>query len=128
MSTIISASLTKDDLAQLDAVQEQLGFSGRSETIRAGIRALAAEQKERSKLSGSLEASLLVLHDEHGAKDITRAIHEFQDVIKTHLHHHVGSERCLEILVLKGNAEKIKTLVETVQASKAARTVRLVVC
>lgn len=128
MSTIISASLSESDIQALDAIQKQLGLKGRSETIRAGLRSLAAEQRERQKLSGVIEAALLIVHDEHGSGTVTKALHEHQQIIKTHVHHHVEQDRCLEILVLKGNAEKIRALVEIIQSNKATHTARLVVC
>ena len=38
--TIVSVSLNEDILHEMDKLQKALGFSGRSEIIRAGIRNL----------------------------------------------------------------------------------------
>src|SRR6185312_7808600 len=61
--TIVSVSLNSDILTEVDKLQKALGFSGRSEIVRAGIRNLLAEEKDRQNLSGSLFAVLLAIHD-----------------------------------------------------------------
>ncbi|MGH9991312.1 MAG: CopG family ribbon-helix-helix protein, partial [Nitrososphaera sp.] len=38
--TIVSVSLNDDILSEIDKLQKALGFSGRSEIVRAGIRNL----------------------------------------------------------------------------------------
>jgi CopG family transcriptional regulator, nickel-responsive regulator len=41
---IVSISLNEDIIAEMDKIQKSLGFSGRSELIRASIRSLFAEE------------------------------------------------------------------------------------
>ena len=43
---IVSISLNDEILSELDRIQKTMGFSGRSEIIRAGIRNLVAEEKQ----------------------------------------------------------------------------------
>ena len=62
--TIVSISLNEEILGKINKLQKILGFSGRSEIVRAGIRNLLAEEKERQDLTGLLQAVLLVIHDE----------------------------------------------------------------
>jgi CopG family nickel-responsive transcriptional regulator len=45
MAKIISMSLTSELLDEIDTLQGELGFSGRSEVIRAGIRMLLADSR-----------------------------------------------------------------------------------
>ena len=61
--TIVSISLNNDILTEIDNLQKALGFSGRSEIVRAGIRNLLAEEKDRQDLYGDLFAVLLAIHD-----------------------------------------------------------------
>jgi CopG family nickel-responsive transcriptional regulator len=51
---IVSISLNTDILTEIDKLQKALGFSGRSEIVRAGIRNLLAEEKDRQDLYGEL--------------------------------------------------------------------------
>ena len=41
--TIVSISLTEEILKEIDNLQKSMGFSGRSDAIRAGIRSFVAE-------------------------------------------------------------------------------------
>ncbi|MEM4253052.1 MAG: ribbon-helix-helix domain-containing protein, partial [Candidatus Nitrosotenuis sp.] len=43
---IVSISLNEEILAEIDKLQKGLGFSGRSEVIRAGIRTFVSEEKQ----------------------------------------------------------------------------------
>ena len=61
---IVSISLNDDILSEIDKLQKTMGFSGRSEIIRAGIRNLISEEKQRENLSGNIHAILMVVHDE----------------------------------------------------------------
>ena len=44
--TIVSISLNDEILSELDKLQSTMGFSGRSEAIRAGIRTFVSEEKQ----------------------------------------------------------------------------------
>jgi len=59
---IVSISLNDEILTELDKLQKSLGFSGRSEAIRAGIRSFVTEEKQNAQLSGNVHAILLVVH------------------------------------------------------------------
>ena len=43
---IVSISLNDEILKQIDSLQKNLGFSGRSDAIRAGIRSFVSEEKQ----------------------------------------------------------------------------------
>ena len=55
---IVSISLTEEILKEIDSLQKNLGFSGRSDAIRAGIRSFVAEEKQKEDLSGNVNAIL----------------------------------------------------------------------
>ena len=47
---IVSISLTEEILKEIDNLQKSMGFSGRSDAIRAGIRSFVAEEKQNENL------------------------------------------------------------------------------
>ena len=47
---IVSISLNDEILSQLDKLKKSMGFSGRSEAIRAGIRNFVSEAKQKNEL------------------------------------------------------------------------------
>lgn len=116
MSRIISMSLPQETLQQLDRLTKEQGYSGRSETIRQGLKVLQREQKNRAKFSGSIHAILSVIHSHQ--RDVASLTHDYQPVIVTHLHHHLKEENCLDVFVLKGDAQRIRKLVESLERDK----------
>lgn len=124
--TIVSISLNEEILGEVDKLQSALGFSGRSEIIRAGIRNLLAEERERQDLTGLLHALLLVIHDEKSDDQVTEIRHEYDELINTHLHSKIDGDRCLEIFLIKGDANEIREMTKKFQANKKMDHIKLI--
>ena len=124
--TIVSVSLNDDILSEIDKLQKSLGFSGRSEIVRAGIRNLLAEEKDRQNLSGHLFAVLLAIHDEKSDDQVTEMGHGYDKLITTHIHNKIDGDRCLEIFLLKGDAEEVKDMTKKFQSNKKMDHVKLI--
>jgi CopG family nickel-responsive transcriptional regulator len=122
----VSISLNEEILGGVDKLQSALGFSGRSEIIRAGIRNLLAEERERQDLTGLLHALLLVIHDEKSDDQVTDIRHEYDELINTHLHSKIDGDRCLEIFLIKGDANEIRQMTKKFQANKKMDHIKLI--
>ncbi len=127
MSEIISMSLDEKTLNDLDALQNELGFSGRSETIRQCIRLFSNERKQSRTLKGEVNGVVLVVHPDEHTEAVSHTRHEFQSIIKTQIHNHLENHTCLELFVVKGPAENVKKLTNTLQTSKKVTLVKLLV-
>jgi len=103
-----------------------MGFSGRSEAIRAGIRTFVAEEKQKLKLTGNIHAILLVVHNDEFDHVVSGIKHSFEDLITTHLHSKIEGEKCMELFVIDGDAEKVSTITRDFQINKNMDTVKLV--
>ena len=123
---IISVSLSGEILAELDKLRSSMGFAGRSETIRAGIRSFVAEEKQKAELSGTVHAILLVVHNDEYDDIVSHLKHNFEDLITTHLHSKVEGEKCMELFVMDGEAERVGTITRDFQINKKMDTVKLV--
>ena len=123
---IVSISLNDEILTELDKLQKSMGFSGRSEAIRAGIRSFVSEEKQKSDLSGDIHAILLVVHNDEFDHIVSGITHNFEDLITTHLHSKIDKEKCMELFVIHGDAEKISTITKDFQTNKNMDTVKLV--
>ena len=124
---IISVSIDAETLSELSAIEKSLGFSGRSEAMRAGVRSLIAENNSAEKLSGKVKAVLLLVHDEKSESSATELKHSFEDVIGTQIHSHLKGEKCLEVFILDGDAGRIRGLFRQAQATKKIEYAKLVV-
>lgn len=123
---IVSISLNDEILSELDKLQKSMGFSGRSEAIRAGIRSFVSEEKQKDQLSGKINAILLVVHNDEFDHIVSGIAHNFEDLITTHLHSKIEGDRCMELFLIKGNAEKVITFTKDFQTNKKMDTVKLV--
>jgi CopG family transcriptional regulator, nickel-responsive regulator len=124
--TIVSVSLSEDLLDDLNKLQKRLGFTGRSEIIRASVRTMISEEKKKEDLIGDVHALFLVTHDEKSDDEINEMRHTYDKLITTHLHNKIDRDRCLEIFVLKGNANQIRGMNKLFQSNKKMDNVKLI--
>jgi len=123
---IVSISLNDEILSEIDKLQTTMGFSGRSEAIRAGIRSFVSEEKQKSDLSGNIHAILLVVHNDEFDHVVSGITHNFEDLITTHLHSKIDREKCMELFVIDGDGENVTTMTKDFQINKNMDTVKLV--
>jgi CopG family transcriptional regulator, nickel-responsive regulator len=107
---IISISLSKKLLEEIDALKEEVGFSGRSEVIRASTRLLIANNNEKKEMVGEINAILILIHHQKSEDKVTQIKHGFEDIINTQIHSHLQENQCLELFILGGNAARIREL------------------
>lgn len=124
---IISLSLNETIINELDKIQKEQGYSGRSEVIRSALRLLINEEKQKYNLKGIIEGVLIAINQEKYNDEISKIRHQFNDIIKTQIHNHLENHKCLQIFVLKGDSEQIKLLINKLETSKKAEYVKLVV-
>ncbi len=124
---IISISLNNEILSEVDKLKKSMGFSGRSEIIRAGIRNLISEERQRSNLSGLIHAILVVVHDEESEQIVTGIKHGYEDLIDTHLHSKIDGNKCMELFLLRGQADKVDVMIKDFKTNRKMDHVKLVV-
>ena len=123
---IVSISLTEEILKEIDNLQKNLGFSGRSDAIRAGIRSFVSEEKQKENLSGNVNAILLVVHNDEYDNQVTGIKHSYEDLITTHLHSKIEGDKCMELFMLKGEANSVSDITKDFQINKKMDSVKLV--
>jgi len=123
---IVSISVSDELLTELDRLQKSMGFAGRSETIRAGIRSFVSEEKQKDEISGDLHAILLVVHNDEFDDMIAGIKHNFEDLIITHLHSKIHGNKCVELFMLDGEAQRISAITRNFKINKKMDNVKLV--
>lgn len=109
---IISVSLTEKNVEDLGSLQKDLGFGGRSEAIRAAMRTLLAETSERRSMVGQVDGVLIMVNDACASGSIHDIYHDNHPLIKTHVHNHLGNHKCMNMMVLSGEAAEINLLLD----------------
>ncbi|MGA9845258.1 MAG: CopG family ribbon-helix-helix protein [Nitrososphaeraceae archaeon] len=122
----MSVSLNDEILSEMSKLQKSLGFTGRSEIIRASVRSLLSEERNKEDLIGDVHAILLVTHDEKSDDQINEMGHAYDKLVNTHLHNKIDKDRCLEIFVLKGDANQIRDMTRRFQSNKKINNVKLI--
>lgn len=123
---IVSISLNNEILSEVDKLKKSMGFSGRSEIIRAGIRNLISEEKQRSNLSGLIHAILMVVHDEESEQVVTGIKHNYEELIDTHLHSKIDGNKCMELFLLHGQADKVDVMTKDFKTNRKMDQVKFV--
>ena len=104
-------SLDEDLLEPFDDLCKRKGYPNRSEAIRDLIRKALVEERWSNDASG---AGTLTLVYDHHKNDLARRLmaiqHDDHDLIVTTLHVHLDHHNCLEVLVLKGEPARLRTL------------------
>ena len=85
-NSIISVSLNDRLFQEVSKLQGEMGFSGRSQLVMAGLKMLISEKASMGKLSGKAKGVLVITHGEKTESNITYCKHRFSDIIKTHMH------------------------------------------
>ena len=127
MANIISISLNDEMLSEIDKMQKALGFSGKSELVRAGLRTFLSEEKQKTDMPGKRHAILLVIHDDKFDDIIAGLRQKFENLITTQLHSKIDGERCMELFVLDGEGKSIRSMTQGFQTNKNMDTVKLFV-
>jgi CopG family nickel-responsive transcriptional regulator len=123
--SIISLSLPKDLLEELDAILGDEKNASRSEVLRQAVRMYLSEYKKLEKIKGNVIATITVLYEKQEQnEELFRLQHEFSDTITSYLHLHLTETSCLEVLVVKGPSERLKSLIDGLKANKPVRQIR----
>jgi CopG family nickel-responsive transcriptional regulator len=124
--TVISVSVPEKLLEHVEQSIREQGFANRSEIIRQALRAFITEIRSLRELEGEIAASITIIY-ERGAKkgQISEIQHRFGDIISTFLHAHVEEDYCIEVIVVKGEADSIRNLVEAFRSNKQINQIKV---
>ncbi len=123
---IVSISINDDLLGEMEVLKRELGYTGKSELVRAAIRTLIAEKRERENLVGQVSSILIASHNEEAEEVVTGLKHRYERCINTHLHSKQESGKCLELFILKGEASDMKRMLNEFQKNRKIDYAKLV--
>ena len=124
----IGVSLPANLLNSFDAILKTRGYSSRSEGIRDAIRSYIRYYKWMADMTGVRQGVITIVYDHHQRgliAAITDIQHDYMELIQASLHSHVSHSRCVEVLLVKGDAKSVKEVAERLMAQKGVETVKL---
>ena len=124
---IVSLSFPETMISEMNQIQKSGGFAGRSELVRAAVRLLIEDSKAKDNLTGHMNAIVLVTHDESNEAPVTRLKHEFEEIVRSHIHNKISRNNCVELFLLEGDGKKVASMVREFQKEDKLKSVKLVV-
>lgn len=125
--TIVSLSLPEELVRSMEEMRSSQGYAGRSELIRASLRLMLDDAREKDSLKGVVNAILVITHDEFNEEPITKLKHQFEDIVKTHIHSKISHSNCVELFLLEGEGKKVSSMTRAFQKEDRLRSVKLIV-
>jgi len=122
----IGISLEKELLERFDKLITRRGYSNRSEAVRDLIRdqLVQEEWSEREKDDAEKVAVVTLVYDHESssiAQRLTHIQHEHHGVVVSALHVHLDAHNCLEVLILRGRADVIVPMGESLVGTKGVK-------
>jgi CopG family nickel-responsive transcriptional regulator len=114
--TRVSLTLPKKLLDELDRTLKTQDYASRSEAVRDALRDFLASYKWRQGLKGELVGVIVIVY-EHDAR---------MGIMTTVQHVHLDAKTCLETLIVRGSAKKIRRLVDQLGALRGVKQAKLV--
>jgi CopG family transcriptional regulator, nickel-responsive regulator len=125
--TRFSVSLEEELLKELDQFAQDNSFANRSQALRHLIEKNIIEKKWLC--NNSVAGAIVMIYDHH-KKDILAKSNDIQhsyfDVILSSQHYHLSHDFCLEIIAVKGYANKLTELSDKLIGIKGIKHGKLI--
>jgi len=130
MSEIVrfSVSLEEDLLEAFDGYCDQEQFATRSEAVRQLIRDKLTSQAWESG-AGDVAGTLTLVYDHHRSQLGERLMelqHDHNRLIVSTIHAHLTHDLCLEVILLRGPAKKLRKIASQLKGMKGIHKGELV--
>lgn len=126
--TRFGISIDERLLQQFDAMIGHKGYVNRSEAIRDLIRAALVEEEWADENQQTVATVTLVFdhHTRDLADKLTEHQHSHYEEIVSTLHVHLDHHHCLEVVVIKGTASRVKRIADELIGTKGVKHGKLV--
>mgnify|MGYP006274924403 len=124
--SVVSVSMPEELVERIDQFAEEHQYTGRSEVLREASRNLLGEFEDKKLEDRDLMGVVTVVFDYDTTtveEKMMHLRHEYEDVVASNFHSHVGDHLCMELFVLEGSLEEISAFVGKIRATKDTLTI-----
>ena len=117
-------------LTELDEIVHSVGYPSRSKAIQDSVKSFITEHKWLSQMKGDKTGVLVLVydHESRGLEDyLTDTEHEYSSVICSSTHIHLTKRDCLEAIVVRGDALKVRELAQRLRARRGIKQSKLTI-
>ena len=126
--TRFGISMDQRLLEQFDELISRKGYENRSEAIRDLIRNALVED-QWTKADEETVGTVTLVYDHHTrdlADRLTEQQHDHHNLIISALHAHLDHHNCLEVVVVKGRADEVRHMADSLIGTKGVKHGKLV--
>jgi CopG family nickel-responsive transcriptional regulator len=125
MNKIIRFGISMEEnlLKQFDTLIRKRNYRNRSEAIRDLIREMLIKE-EWVSTEKDVAGAIIIVYDHHKRELVQNIIsiqHDFQELIISSQHIHIDHDNCMEMIAVKGNANKLMELESRLKAEKGVK-------
>lgn len=124
----ISISTPSELLKDFDETTKQIGYSDRSKAIQTAMRNLLTDYRWAYEKKQASTGAIIVLYD-HSTRGVEDALidmqHGYDDIISALMHIHLDDKNCLQIIAVRGKADRIISLAKKITAKRGVKQVKL---
>ncbi|GAB6136028.1 nickel-responsive transcriptional regulator NikR [Thermococcus prieurii] len=121
-------SVPEELLEKFDRIIDEKGYVNRSEAIRDLMRDFIIRHEWETgdtEVAGTI--TMLYNHDEADVvKELLDLQHEYLEEIVSSIHVHMDEHNCLEVVIVKGKASRIKEIADRLLSLKGVKHGKLV--
>ena len=126
--TVVSLSVPDALLEKVDSMIKERGFASRSEIVRQAVRLFLKEDIRIEEITGEIMATITIIYREKADRArLLDAQHVYSGLVSTFLHAHIHEGYCLEVILLKGQAQMIKKFVDTLRSNEQITQIKIAV-
>ena len=126
--TIISISVPDKLLERIDRDTDERGFASRSEIMRQALRSYLREDRSLRDIEGKVIATITIIYERTMNRErISDIQHNYGHIVSTFLHSHIDENYCLEVIVVKVEANLMRKLVDALRANEEISQIKTVI-
>ncbi|MBK7097055.1 MAG: nickel-responsive transcriptional regulator NikR [Sphingobacteriales bacterium] len=121
-------SLEESTLNELDQLVSDRKFPNRSQAVRHLIKGAAVSEKISK--NSTVAGALVIVYDHHKhdlSNKLTSVQHDYHHIILSTQHIHLSRELCLETIAMRGKAQKLQEIADTIIGIKGIKHGKLVI-
>jgi CopG family nickel-responsive transcriptional regulator len=122
-------SMSPTLLKAFDEKIKRKGYANRSEGIRDMVRNYLVESEWENLAETEVVGTVTLVynHETHElGEELTHLQHEQHDIILCTTHVHLDHHNCLEVIILKGQVETVRSIADRLIAAKGVKHGKLV--
>lgn len=126
--TRFSASVDPALLQEFDTTIKKIGYN-RSTAIVAAMRNFIVDRLWQGE-GGEVVGAITMIYDHHRSgvtEELTNIQHDYHHEITTTTHVHLDHDNCLEIVAVRGQTPRIKTLAEQLSTCRGVKQTKIAI-